>query len=61
MVIGVIYRRTHSPSQLVWSELAVTQRSVCIHQVNWVNSCNGFGHDDSIINIVICIIIIFLY
>jgi len=31
---------------LVWG-LAATWRSVCIHQMNRVNSCNGYGHDDS--------------
>jgi len=38
--------------------LAATQRSVCIHQMNRVNSRNDFGHDDSTINIVMAIIII---
>jgi len=38
--------------------LAVTQRSVYIHQMNRVNSCNDFGYDDSTINIVMAIIII---
>ena len=42
---------------LVWG-LAVTRRSVCIHQMNRVNSRNDFGHDDSTINIVMAIIII---
>jgi len=41
---------------LVWG-LAAT-RSVCIHQMNRVNSRNDFGHDDSTINIVVVIIII---
>ena len=36
--------------------LAATLRSVCIHQMNRVNSRSDFGHDDSIINIVIAII-----
>ena len=36
---------------LVWG-LAATRRSVCIHQMNRVNSRNDFGHDDSTINIV---------
>ena len=35
---------------------AATRRSVYIHQVNPVNSCNDFGHDDSTINIVMAII-----
>ena len=44
---------------LVWG-LAATQRSVYIHQMNRVNSRNDFGHDDSIINIVMAIIIIII-
>jgi len=40
---------------LVWG-LAATRRSVCIHQLNRVNSRNDFGHDDSAINIVVVII-----
>jgi len=39
---------------LVWG-LAATWRSVCIHQVNSVNSRSDFGHDDSTINIVMAI------
>jgi len=42
---------------LVWG-LAVTRRSVYIHQMNRVTSRNDFGHDDSTINIVVVIIII---
>ena len=42
---------------LVWG-LAATRRSVCIHQMNRVNSRNDFGHNDSTINIVVAIIII---
>ena len=44
---------------LVWG-LAATRRSVCIHQMNRVNSRNDFGHDDSTINIVMAIIIIII-
>jgi len=44
---------------LVWG-LAATRRSVCIHQMNRVNSRNDFGHDDSAINIVTAIIIIII-
>ena len=44
---------------LVW-ELAATWCSVCIHQMNLVNSRNDFDHDDSTINIVVVIIIIIL-
>jgi len=43
---------------LVWG-LAATRRSVYIHQMNRVNSRNDFGHEDSTINIVAVIIIIF--
>jgi len=42
---------------LVWG-LAITQRSVYIHQTNRVNSRNDFGHDDKTTNIVLVIIII---
>jgi len=42
---------------LVWG-LAATRRSVCIHQMNRVNSRNDFGHDDSTINTVVVIIVI---
>jgi len=38
----------------------VTQRSVYIHQMNRVSYRNDFGHDDSIINIVMVIIIIII-
>ena len=41
---------------LVW-RLAATRRSVCIHQMDRVNSRNDFGHDDSTINIDMDIII----
>jgi len=44
---------------LVWG-LAATRRSVCIHQMNRVNSRNDFGHDDSTINTVVVIIIIII-
>jgi len=42
---------------LVWG-LAATWNSVYIHQMNRMNSCNDFGHDDNTINIVMAIIII---
>jgi len=44
---------------LVWG-LAATRNSVYIHQMNRMNSCNDFGHDDNTINIVMAIIIIIL-
>jgi len=37
---------------LVWG-LAATRRSVCIHQMNRVNSRSDHGHEDSTINTVI--------
>jgi len=52
-MVTVIYRQTHSPSRLAWSEgWPATQRSVWIHQMNWVNSCSDHGHEESTINIV---------
>ena len=47
------------PIGLVWGLMAIW-RSVCIHQINRVNSRNDFGHDDSTINIVMAIIIIII-
>ena len=35
------------------SGLAATRRSVCIHQMNRVNSRSDHGHEDSTINIVV--------
>jgi len=32
--------------------LAATRRSVCIHQMNRVNSRSDHGHEDSTINVV---------
>jgi len=46
---------SHLSVDLAWG-LAATWRSVCIHQMNWVNFCNGFDHDDTAINISVCII-----
>jgi len=37
---------------LVWG-LVATRRSVCIHQMNRVNSRDNHGHKDSTINIVV--------
>ena len=44
---------------LVWG-LTETRRSVCIHQMNRVNSRNDCGHVDCTINIVVVIIIIII-
>jgi len=41
--------------------LAAIRRSVCIHQLNRVNSRNDFSHDDSNKNIVVVIIIIIFF
>jgi len=40
--------------------LAATRCSVCIHQMNRMNSHNDFSHDDSTINIVAVVIIIII-
>jgi len=61
-MVAAIYRRTHSLIKsvgLVW-ELAATRRSVCIHQMNRMNSRNGYGHDDSTINIIVIIMLLLL-
>ena len=59
-MIAANFRRTQPKSTgLVWW-LAVTRRSVYIHQMNRMNSRNDFGHDDCTINIVIAIIIIII-
>jgi len=46
---------------LVWG-LAATRRSICIHQMNRVNSRSDHGHEDSttntVIELLICSIII---
>jgi len=39
--------------------LAATRRSVCIHQMNRVNSRSDRGHDDSAINIVMELLLLF--
>ena len=58
-MVAANFLRTHSPSRLALSELlAATRRSVCIRQMNRVNSRNDSGHDDRTINIVVVIIII---
>ena len=53
------YYYYYKSTGLVWG-LAATRRSVCIHQMNRVNSRSDFGHDDSTINIGMAIIIIIL-
>ena len=52
-MVAAIYRWTHSPSRLLVWGLAATRRSVCIHQMNRMNSRSGHGHEDSTINIVV--------
>jgi len=55
------YWRTQPKSNGLVRGFAATRRSVCIHQMNRVNSRNDFGHDDSTINIVVVIIIVYLF
>ena len=52
---AAIYRRIHSPSWLAWSDgwRPPGAQLVCIHQMNLVNSHNGYGHDDSTINVIV--------
>jgi len=57
-MVAAICQRTHSPSQLAWSEgWRPPRRSVYIHQINRTNSRNGFRPDDSTINIGMGIIV----
>jgi len=42
---------------LVWG-LAATRCSVCIHQMNRVNSRSDHGHEDNTINIVVELLLI---
>jgi len=44
---------------LAWG-LAATRRSVCIHQMNRVNSRSNYGHEDSTINIVVKLLLLVL-
>jgi len=41
--------------------MVATRRSVCIRQMNRVNSCNGSGPDDSTINISVCMYYYYYY
>jgi len=41
VVSGSLYRRTHSLSRLAWSWVSGSLAPFYIHQMNWVNSCNG--------------------
>jgi len=56
-MVAANFRWIHSPSRLAWSK---GWWPVYIHQMNRVNSCIDFGHDDSTINIVIVVIIIMI-
>jgi len=42
---------------LVWG-LAATQHSVCIHQMNQVNSSSDHGHEDSTTNVVVVVVVV---
>jgi len=44
---------------LVWG-LAATRRSVCIHQMNRVNSRSDHGHEESTINILVELLLLLL-
>jgi len=47
---------------LVWGlEAAATRRSVCIHQMIWKNSHNGFGHHVIRVNIVEVLLLNIIY
>ena len=50
MVAANFWRDSQPKSTGLFRGLAATRRSVYIHQMNRVNSRNGFGHDDSTIN-----------
>jgi len=57
MVAAIYVGGLTAQSRLAWSEsLRPPRRSVCIHQMNRVNFGNSFGHDDSTINIGVCIL-----
>ena len=60
--VAANFRRTRSPSRLaaIMCRYGPLRRTVCIHQMNLVNSRNDFGHDDSTTNIVVIIIIIII-
>ena len=59
-MIAANFRRTHSPSRLAWSGVG-GHPALSLHtRMNWVNSRNDFGHDDSTINIIVAIIIIII-
>jgi len=45
---------------LVWG-LAATRRSVCIYQMNRVNSRSDHGHEDSTISIVVELLLLLLF
>ena len=57
--MGIAVSRPESIG-LVWG-LAATRRSVCIRQMNRMNSRDDLGHDDSTTNIVVAIIISYYY
>jgi len=59
---GSLYRWTHSLSRLAWSWVGGRLAPFYIHQMNRVNSISQWRcHDDSTINIVLDIIIIFIF
>jgi len=42
---------------LVWG-LAATQHSVCIHQMNQVNSSSDYSHDNSTTNVIVVVVVV---
>jgi len=56
MVAAIYWRTQRSKSVGLVCGLAATRRSVCVHQKNRVNFCNGYGHDDSDIDIIIILL-----
>jgi len=54
-----IYQLNHSPSRAAWSEgWQPPGTQLCIHRIKQLNSCNGFGHDDSSRNIITALLFI---
>ena len=55
-IIDHLHTNNILTAQVGWLGLRIgghRRRSVCIHQMNRVNSRSDYGHDDSTINIVV--------
>ena len=58
LTVAANFRRTQPKSiGLVWG-LTATRRSICIHQMNQVNSRNDFGHDDIVVALLLQLLIL---